>query len=79
MCISKLCCSSFFQDADVGMGFFSVIEERMKVVNFSTYLGCDTYTLLMKNAPSLSKVEAITAPFTPTVGNINHKQTSTNC
>ena len=46
------------------MGFFSVIEERIQVVNFTNYLGYDTYTILMKNIQRVSKVEGFTAPFT---------------
>ena len=46
------------------MGFFSVIEERTQVVNFTNYLGYDTYTILMKNIQRVSKVEGFTAPFT---------------
>ena len=46
------------------MGFFSVIEERIEVVNFTNYLGYDTYTILMKNIQRVSKVEGFTAPFT---------------
>ena len=53
-----------FQEADIGMGFFSVIEERTQVVNFTNYLGYDTYTILMKNIQRVSKVEGFTAPFT---------------
>ena len=45
------------------MGLFSVIEERLPVVNYSTYLGSDTFTILMKNMESVSKVEGIVAPF----------------
>ena len=45
------------------MGLFSVIEERLQCVNYSTYLGSDTFTILMKNMESVSKVEGIVAPF----------------
>ena len=45
------------------MGLFSVIEERLQVVNYTTYLGSDTFTILMKNMESVSKVEGIVAPF----------------
>ena len=45
------------------MGLFSVIEERLPVVNYTTYLGSDTFTILMKNMESVSKVEGIVAPF----------------
>ena len=51
------------QEADVGMGLFSVVEERLQVVNYTTYLGSDTFTILMKNMESVSKVEGIIAPF----------------
>ena len=51
----------------MGMGLFSVIEERMDIVNFTNYLGADTFTILMKNAQRVSKVEAIVAPFTTKV------------
>ena len=45
------------------MGLFSVVEERLQVVNYTTYLGSDTFTILMKNMESVSKVEGIIAPF----------------
>ena len=57
------------QEADVGMGLFSVVEERLQVVNYTTYLGSDTFTILMKNMESVSKVEGIIAPFQNFVNN----------
>ena len=53
------------------MGFFSVIEERVEVVNFTNYLGYDTFTILMKNIQRVSKVEGFTAPFTGKVSTYN--------
>ena len=52
-----------FQQADVGIGLFSVVEERLEVVNYTTFLGADTFTILMKNIERVSKVESIVAPF----------------
>lgn len=54
----------FRKEADVGLGLFSVIEERMEIVEYSAYLGCDTFTILMKNAVQAgAKRNAIIAPF----------------
>ena len=47
----------------MGIGLFSLVEERLEVVNYTQFLGADTFTLLMKNIKRVSKVESIVAPF----------------
>lgn len=45
------------------MGLFSLVQERLEVVNYTQFLGSDTFTILMKNIERVSKVESIIAPF----------------
>ena len=39
------------------------MEERTKVVDYSSYLGSDTYTILMKTPNHFSKADSLIAPF----------------
>ncbi len=58
---------TIFQSADLGAGFFSVLESRMAVVDFSDFLGLESHTIIMKNVEHDSKVEVILSPFHPQV------------
>ena len=56
------------QAADIGAGLFSVLNERLEVVEYSKLFGVDSHTILMQNVKHVSKVESILAPFNRRVG-----------
>lgn len=57
------------QEIDVGVGTFNVLEDRLNVVDFSTFLGFDTYTILMRSPEHVSKQDSLIAPFSRQVRN----------
>lgn len=52
------------QEVSMGAGQFSMMEDRMKVVEFSSSFGEEALTILMRS-PTQTKAKNIAAPFSP--------------
>ena len=48
---------------DIGAGLFNVMEERFEKVDYSRFVGEDTFTILMKSEKHFSKADSLIAPF----------------
>ena len=49
--------------ADIGIGLYSIMEERQQVVDYSRIFGYDTWTLLTKAPRTKAKTNGLLAPF----------------
>ena len=50
-------------EVDFGAGLFSVTESRVAKVDYSRFLGEDTFTILMRTPKHFSKADSLIAPF----------------
>ena len=48
---------------DIGLGQFVIMADRLEAVDFSRYLGAETFTILMKTPSHISKADSLIAPF----------------
>ena len=48
---------------DIGAGLFNLMESRAELVEYSRFVGEDTFTILMKSEKHFSKADSLIAPF----------------